>query len=198
MRTQPTAQERPEALPRMDMHFTKAGAIFIASTCTSSMVHTLMTVAPGLQTGLKAGLVRLHQRTWNDGVLKTGRDGCLRHLGHPMDHHLTTARHHPNNWRSLLRPCPTTPSALESASTTSASLLLHHLRLPLMAGNHRGGVALHLVCQGHRGLFLTIPARSWAVICCLSRLFTAHSWAMCSCDTCSPRQSRHHIPTFSG
>src|SRR5882724_3987023 len=136
MRTQPNAQQRPEPLHRIYMHFTKAVAIFIASECASSMVHTLMTVAPGLQTGINAVLVRIHQRTWNEGVFNKGLDGLLLHIGHQLDHHLTTALHHPNTWRSLLLQCPTTISAFEYASTTFASLVLHHLRLPFMAGNH--------------------------------------------------------------
>jgi hypothetical protein len=37
----------------------------------------------------------------------------LLHIGHQMDHHLTTALNHPQNWRSLFLQCPTTTSAFE-------------------------------------------------------------------------------------
>src|SRR5262245_31959194 len=145
MWTPPTAQQRPEPLHRLDMHFTHAVAICIASAFASSMVHTRMTVAQGLQTGIKAVRVRLHQRTWNDGVFQNGREGCGLHLSPQRAHHRTTALHPPQHWRSRVRPCPTTTSALEEASTTLAALVLHHLRRPLMAGKHLGCVALHLV-----------------------------------------------------
>ena len=48
MRAQPTPQERPEAFHGMHMDFTKTIAIFVSSECASSVVDTLMAVAPGL------------------------------------------------------------------------------------------------------------------------------------------------------
>ena len=60
MRTQPTAQQRPEPFHRIHMHFTKAVAIFISSELASSMVDTLMAVSPGLQTGINAVLIRIN------------------------------------------------------------------------------------------------------------------------------------------
>jgi hypothetical protein len=41
MRTQPTAQERPEAFHGIYMHFTKTVAIFVSSKFTPSMVDML-------------------------------------------------------------------------------------------------------------------------------------------------------------
>src|SRR5215472_6633761 len=46
MRTQPTPQERPEAFHRVHVHFAKAVPIVIAGEFTSSVVDTLMGVAP--------------------------------------------------------------------------------------------------------------------------------------------------------
>src|SRR5258708_36564260 len=42
----------------------------------------------------------------------------------------------------------------ESVATSCVPLVLHHLRLPFMASNHRGFVAFTLFGQCHSGLFL--------------------------------------------
>ena len=57
MRTQPTAQERPKAFHRVDMHFTQAVAIFIAGVLAPAMVDALMSIAPRLKTGINAVLI---------------------------------------------------------------------------------------------------------------------------------------------
>jgi hypothetical protein len=54
MRAQPTPQERPETFHGIHMDFTKTVAIFVSSKFASSVVDTLMVVAPGLQTGINA------------------------------------------------------------------------------------------------------------------------------------------------
>jgi hypothetical protein len=46
MRAQPTPQERSEAFHGMHMDFTKTVAIFVSSAFASSVVDTLMVVAP--------------------------------------------------------------------------------------------------------------------------------------------------------
>ena len=94
-----------------------------------------MTVAPGLQAGLNAVLVRIHKGPWDDGVFYEGLEGLLLHLGHQIDHHLTTALHHPKNWRSLFLQRPTATFAFQAASTTFAALALEHLWLSFVVGN---------------------------------------------------------------
>src|ERR687887_82202 len=64
MRTQPAAQQRPEPFHRIHMDFTQAVAIVIACELTPSMVDMLMTVAPGLQTGINAVFIRINKCTW--------------------------------------------------------------------------------------------------------------------------------------
>ena len=81
---------------------------------------------------------------------------------------------------------PRPACAFESAAASLSALVLHHLRLAFMAGNHIGFIALHLVGQRHRGLFFTIPSRNCVVICCTSLPLSANSWAICSFDTFSP------------
>src|SRR5262249_34770012 len=146
------------------MDFTKAVAIFIAGELTPSMVDMLMTVAPGLQTGINAVLIGINKCAWINRVFDQWLDGLLLHVREQMNDHLTTTLHHPKNgWSFLLhRASSTFPFA--SASTTFAALVLHHLWLSLMASNHIGFIALHLVGEDHGWLFFTMPPRSAVVI----------------------------------
>src|SRR5712691_11262778 len=145
MRTKPAPQERPEPFHGIHMDFTKTVAIFISSELAPSMVDTLMIISPGLQTGINAILVRINKCTWNDGGFDVGLDSLLLHIGHQIDHDLTAALHHSKDGWSFLLQCPTTRFSFESASTSFSPLVLHHLRLAFMAGDHIGFVALHLV-----------------------------------------------------
>src|SRR5918912_131439 len=88
MRTQPTAQQRPEAFHRIHMDFTKAIAVFMACKLASSVVDTLMVVAPNLQTGIDAVLVCIKQCAWMNGVFDQGLDRLLLHISEQMDHHV--------------------------------------------------------------------------------------------------------------
>jgi hypothetical protein len=63
------------------MNFTKAVAIVIARELAPSMVDTLMSIAPGLQTGINTILVRIHPCPWHDGVFDDGFDGLMLHIG---------------------------------------------------------------------------------------------------------------------
>src|SRR5437588_3880793 len=69
MRTKPTAQQRPKALHRIHMHFTKAVAIFIAGEFTPPMVDALMIVAPSTQASINTVFIRVYQCTYINGVL---------------------------------------------------------------------------------------------------------------------------------
>jgi hypothetical protein len=73
---------------------------------------------------------------------------------------LTATLNHPKDGWSFLLQGTASPLAFQAASTPFAFLTLDHLWLTLMAGNHIGFVALHLVGERHRGLFFTIPSRS--------------------------------------
>ena len=83
-----------------------------------------------------------------------GSSGLLLHIRHEIDHHLTATLHHPKDGRSFLLQGASTSFALESTSTSFSLLALDHLWLSFMAGNHIGCVALHLIGERHRGLFL--------------------------------------------
>jgi hypothetical protein len=68
------------------MHVTQAVALFIASARALSMVDTLMILSPGLQPGITAVRLRLHQRPWGTGRRDAGRDRLGLHLGPQLEH----------------------------------------------------------------------------------------------------------------
>ena len=145
MRTQPAAQERPKPFHRIHMDFTQAVAIVVSCELTPSMVDMLMTVSPGLQTGINAVLISINKCAGINSVFDEGLDGLLLHIGQQLDHDLTTALYHPKNGRPLFLQGPSASFAFEPTSTSLSALALHHLRLAFMTRNHIGFVALHFV-----------------------------------------------------
>ena len=75
---------------------------------------------------------------------------------------------------------------------------LHSLRRSFRADHHIGCVALPLVGQRHRWLFLTIPWRPGGGRWCTSLRSTASAGARGALDRCKPRQYNHRIPTLRG
>lgn len=74
-------QQRPEPFHRIHMDFTKAIAVFITRKLASSVVDTLMVVAPRLQTGIDAVLVCINQCAWMNSVFDERLDCLLLHIG---------------------------------------------------------------------------------------------------------------------
>src|SRR5919198_598347 len=89
MRTKPTAQERPEPFHRIHMDFTQTIAIVISCELTPSMIDMLMTVAPGLQTGINAVFISINKCAWINSVFDQRLDGLLLHVREQIDHDLT-------------------------------------------------------------------------------------------------------------
>src|SRR5262249_400658 len=102
MWTKPTAQQRPEALHRIPIHFTQAVALFISGQFPPSMIDTLMRVSPDIQASINAVFVGINKCTWHDGVFDQGLDGLLLDIGQQIDDHLTTALHHPKDRGAFL------------------------------------------------------------------------------------------------
>jgi hypothetical protein len=50
VRPQPRAQQRPEALQRIDVNLTKAVAVLVARVLAACMADRLVPIAPALQT----------------------------------------------------------------------------------------------------------------------------------------------------
>src|SRR6266571_6152225 len=120
MRAQPTPQQRPEALHRIHMDFTKAVAIFIAGVLAPSMVDTLMVISPGPQACINAVFIRIHKRTWSNGLFDERLDGFLLHVRKHVDDDLTTPLYHPKNGWPLFVQCTTTTFPSKPVSTSFA------------------------------------------------------------------------------
>src|SRR6266699_5625422 len=136
MRTQPTAQQGPEAFHGIHMHFTNAVAIVIAGELASPMVDALMVVSPRTQAGIDTVLICVHPCPWINGVFDERLDGLLLHIGQQLDHHLTATLDHPKDGWSFFLQGTASTFAFEPAATSLSALVLHHLRLAFMAGNH--------------------------------------------------------------
>ena len=154
MRAQPTPQERPEAFHGVHVHLAQAVPVFIAGKLASPMVDLLMPVSPGLQTGIKALLVRIHQGPGYNRGFDERCNGLLLPIGQQLEHHLPTALHHAQDREPFLRQGATTRFAFASVSPSCSPLVLQHFRQAFMAGQHLGFVALHLIGERHRRLFL--------------------------------------------
>src|SRR5262249_19234071 len=103
MRTQPTAQQGPEAFHGIHMHFTHAVPIVIAGELASPMVDALMVVSPRIQADINTVRICVHPFPWINGVCDERLDGLLLHIGQQLDHHLTATLNHPKDgWSCLL------------------------------------------------------------------------------------------------
>src|SRR5262245_11270226 len=111
----------------------------------SPMITLILLQRAFCATAINAVLIRIHQGTGNDGVFDERLDGLLLHIGHQLDHDLTTALYHPKNGWPLFLQGPSARFAFEPPSTSLSALALHHLRLAFMTRNHIGFVALHFV-----------------------------------------------------
>ena len=129
----------------IDMDFTQAVAIFISGILSPSMVDMLMVISPGTQTCINTVFVRINKRTWRNSRFNERLDRLLLHVSNHVDDDLTTPLYHPKDGWPLFVQCATTTFAFESVSTSFSPLVLYHLRLPFMACNYIGFVALHLV-----------------------------------------------------
>src|ERR1700756_734740 len=114
------------------MHFTNAIAIVISCELTPSMVDMLMTVAPGLQTGINAVRISINQCAWINSVFDQRLDGLLLHVREQIDYDLTATLHHPKDRGSFLLHRASSTWTFASASTTFAALLLHYFWLSLI------------------------------------------------------------------
>src|SRR5262252_2197636 len=109
------------------MDFTQAIAIVISSELASSVVHTLMTVAPGLHTSINVVLICIHKCAWINGVFDQRLDSLLLHVREQMDHDLTATLHHPKDWWSFFLHRASSTFPFESPSTALSLFVLDHL-----------------------------------------------------------------------
>jgi hypothetical protein len=145
MGAKPTPHQRPDALHRLPMDCTQVVSICLSGVRAPSMVPTLLIVSPCTQAGIHAVRIRIHTRTRGHGLLDERLHGLLLPMSTQVDAPVTAPLHHAKDRRLLVRQCAASTLAFASVSTSFAPLVLHHLRVPFLAGNHLGFVALHLV-----------------------------------------------------
>ena len=86
VRTQPGAEQRPEALQGIDVDFAEPVAIVIAGILAPAMADRFVTIAPVFQAGIDIVFISIDQRTRADSLCDDRLDGRLLNVGqHPED-----------------------------------------------------------------------------------------------------------------
>jgi hypothetical protein len=116
MGSQPRAQQRPEALSRVDMDLMEAIPIFVTGVFAPAVTHRMMVKAPILQWVIDRVFIGMNPGSWGDKRLDEGTDGGLLDvLQHPDDHRAAALNHAENGRLFLLQgaptPCPFQPAA---------------------------------------------------------------------------------------
>src|SRR5947209_6899785 len=103
VRTQPGAQQGPDALGRVDVDLAEPVAIVVPGVLAPGVAHGLVAVAPLLQPGVDVVLVGVHQRTFRDTSLDDGPDRHLLHVGEHAQGDLAAALDQAEDRRLVLR-----------------------------------------------------------------------------------------------
>src|SRR3954452_2088610 len=91
MRAEPGAQQRPDALGRVDVDLAEPVAVVIARVLAAGVADGLVAVAPLLQAAVDVVLVRVHEGALGDGGLDHRPDRPLLHVGQHAEHDLAAA-----------------------------------------------------------------------------------------------------------
>src|ERR671912_2735583 len=103
VRPQPGAQQRPEALQRVDVDLAEAVAVLVPRVLAAAVADGLVPVTPGFQPSVDAVLVGVHEGASSDGGLDDGPDRNLPDVGQHSHGHLATAPEQAEDRRLLLR-----------------------------------------------------------------------------------------------
>src|SRR5215217_2604059 len=108
VRAEPGAQERPEPLDGVDVHFAEAVPVLVAGILTPGMADRLVLVAPGGQASVDAILVGVDEGALSNGARDDWLDRPLLHVGqHVQDHWPTSLAQAEDRGLILLRRAPT-------------------------------------------------------------------------------------------
>jgi hypothetical protein len=91
MRSQPRAQQRPDALDRIDVYLAEAVTVLVAGVFTAAMAHHLVPVAPTRQASIDVVLVGVDESASGNGRLNDRLDRRLLHIGQHVQDHVTAA-----------------------------------------------------------------------------------------------------------
>ncbi len=114
MGSQPRAQQRPEALSRVDMDLMEAIPIFVTGVFALAVTHRMMVKAPILQRVIDRVFIGMNSGSRGDKRLDEGTEGGLLDvLQHPDDYRAAALNHAENGRLFLLQgaptPCPLQP-----------------------------------------------------------------------------------------
>ena len=150
------------------MYFTEAVSSLISGLLSNTVMHACVLIAPGTESSIDRVVVRLDQRSRNDGVLDQRFDGRLLDVFKPMDDDQTPTLNHPEERGLLFRAGASATCPSQTIPTTFSSLRLHGDRLAFVACHQVDLVALYLSRSRDVRLLLTMPSRSSVVIWCTS------------------------------
>src|SRR4051812_30977748 len=113
-RTQPGAEQRPEALQGIDVNFAETVAIVIAGILTPGMADRVVTIAPVFQAGIDIVFISIDQRARADSLCDDRLDGRLLNVGQHVENDFATALDQSKYWRLLLFQGAATACAFQS------------------------------------------------------------------------------------
>ncbi len=131
VRSQPGAQQRPEAFHGVDMHLAEAVAVFVASVFAAPMADRLVPVAPGWQAGVDAVFVRVDEGARGDGGGDDRLDRGLLHVGQHAQHDLAAALDQAKDRRLVLLQRAAARRACQLAPAPEPALLATAAGCPL-------------------------------------------------------------------
>src|SRR6478752_9878253 len=131
VRAQPGAQQRPDALHRVDVHLAEAVAVLVPRVLAAGVAHRLVPVAPLLQAGVDVVLVRVHQGALGDAPLDDGPDRRLPDVGEHAEHDLAAPLQQAEDRRLLLRQRAPAGRALQPPASTGTPPLATAAGFPL-------------------------------------------------------------------
>src|SRR5918998_1401953 len=131
VRPQPGAQQRPQALGRVDVDLAEAVAIVVPGILAPAVADRLVPVAPGFQAAVDGVLVGVHQGAPGDVGLDHRPDGRLPDVGEHAEDDLAPALDQAEDRRLVLVERAPAGRAPQPPAATRAPLLATAAGLPL-------------------------------------------------------------------
>src|SRR5690242_14402001 len=128
---EPGAQERPEALGRVDVNLAEAVAVVVARVLASGVADGLVAVAPLFQAGVDAVLVGVDEGARGDRRLDDGPDRRLLHVGEHAHDHVAATLEQAEDRRLLLRQRAPAGRAPQPPASAGTPLFATAAELPL-------------------------------------------------------------------
>ena len=121
MRSQPGAQQRPEAFHRIDVDLVESVAVFIAGIFARAVVHALVLIAPLRQAGVDVVFVGVDLGALGDARLNHRFDRRLLDVGQHVQNNLPAALDQTEDGRFFLRQRAAAARSLEATTAAGAA-----------------------------------------------------------------------------